>query len=158
MKKLRSVTIFVIFIVVFAAALPLKANAAPVMSTADSIKVFHGKWISDRVVPDQDPIHQTLKIRCDTETNYCKMELITEQSRSCTAQFGEPTDALLKGEGFVEVVDQTIEIFVDAYCLSKPPTYSFSFPVTFTYNPDDDTLTDNLGTTWFRKIDYNNYE
>ena len=150
MPKILRLTYVLIIVFVLTSILAFSA-----LAETEGVWNFHGKWISDREVPDQDPIHQTLKIRCDLETNYCKMELITEQSRTCTTQFGEPTDALLTGEGFVEIVDQMIEIFVDAYCLSKPPTYSFSFPVTFTYNPGDDTLTDNLGTTWYSKQEYN---
>lgn len=143
MNKLRTLSLVALsLVIVLAVALPSGVNAEP----GDGVRSFHGKWVSVRI-----GIPQTLKIRCDAETNYCKMRLVVEESRTCTDQFGEPTGALLEGEGQVEVIDQTIEIVVDAYCLTKPPTYSFSFPVTFTYNELDDTLADNLGVIWYRK-------
>ena len=152
MKKIRIIISGLIIFVFLVVMLPVYAHAAPMMGTKAELKAFHGKWLSDRWVPEGYLIHQTLKMRCDVETNYCKMELIAEGSRSCTAaNDGIPTDALLIGEGYVEIINDTIEIYVDGYCLTKPPTYTSSFPVTFTYNLADDTLTDNLGVIWYRK-------
>ncbi len=146
MKKIHILTFILSIITILAVVFPFGVNAAPMTKNKDGVRVFHGKWVSVRA-----GIHQTLKIRCDSETNYCKLSLVAKESRSCTAAYGEPTDALLKGEGPVQVIDQTIELFVDAYCLTKPPTYTATFLVTFTYNEMDDTLTDNLGAVWYRK-------
>jgi len=152
MKKL-SMLISILTVVAFLAVMfPVYANAAPLIRTNPDLKVFHGKWVSDRWVSEGYFIHQTMKIRCDIETNYCKLELIAEASRSCTlANEGIPTDALLEGEDFVDVTDHILELDVDAYCLTKPPTYSKTVPVFFIYNSDDGTLTDNLDTIWYRK-------
>ncbi len=46
--------------------------------------------------------------------------------------FGGPGAGMLEGGSEAELIDQTTEILLDAYCLSKPPTSSFEFPVTFT--------------------------
>ncbi|MCP4142267.1 MAG: hypothetical protein GY755_18685 [Chloroflexi bacterium] len=146
MKKNQILIIALAIVIILATTLPVGANAAPIEKRDSELRNFHGKWISIR-----EGIHQSLKIRCNSKKSYCKITLIAEESRTCTAQFGEPTDALLKGKNQVQVIDDTIEIFVDAYCLSKPPTYSFSFPVYYTYNEMNDTLTDNLDVIWHRK-------
>jgi hypothetical protein len=97
MKKIRTIIsvllVFSFLVVIF----PVYANAAPMMRTNPDLKVFHGKWVSDRWVPEGYFIHQAMKIRCDIETNYCKLELIAEASRSCT-----------------------LALDVDAYCLTPP--------------------------------------
>lgn len=142
-KIYLSVSIILIFILLFPLGVYAKNNIG--------LKIFHDNWVSDREVPDQDPIHQILKLRCNVNKSYCKMRLIVEESRSCTEEFGEPTDAMLIGQSEVQVVDNTIEISVDAYCLSHPPTFSFSFPVYYTYNEVNDTLIDNIGAVWYRK-------
>jgi len=152
MKKIRTIISVLLVVTFLAVMFPVYVNAAPMMGTNPDLKAFHGKWVSDRWVPEGYFIHQTMKIRCDIETNYCKLELIAEASRSCTlTNEGIPTDALLEGEDFVDVTDHILELDVDAYCLTKPPTYSTTVPVFFAYNSNDDTLTDNLDTIWHRK-------
>ena len=150
MKTKHKVLLYISIITIFILLIPMGVNAAPLLKKDNELKIFHDNWVSDREVPGQDPIHQTLKLRCNVNQNYCKMRLIVEESRSCTENFGEPTDALLIGGSEVQVVDNTIEIFVDAYCLSHPPTYSFSFPVYYTYDEVNDTLIDNIGAVWYR--------
>ena len=145
--KTRLLVIAVIILLIF----PLSVNAASPLKNIDGLKIFHGKWESNRWVPEGYYVHQTLKIRCNNNTNICQMTMIAEESRSCSTQFGEPTDALLKAKNEVTIIDNSISFFVDAYCKTSPISYSFSFPVTYTYNPEGDTLTDNLGVVWYRK-------
>jgi len=157
-------------ILLFILMIPLGVNAAPLIKDKGDIKSFHGNWVSDRVSSTGITYHQTLKLRCNVNKNYCKMRLITEKSNSCSDLIGEPTDALLKGEGQlqtfiddiyspapgVEYMGVYIEPYTyDIFCLSKPPTERphSGWPVWFVDNLDG-TLTDNLGAIWFRKSVY----
>ena len=133
---------------------PFGAGAAPAMKAKEGVKIFHGKWISDRYVPNWGYVHQELKIRCDQETNYCKMRMVMENNRTCVQTFGEGIKGLNIDEGYVEILDNTIGFYsVDAYCLTSPRTYMFPvpFPFEYTYNMADDTLIDSIGTVWYRK-------
>jgi len=148
MKKLSMLISILIVVVLIAVMFPVYANAAPVMGTNPDLKAFHGKWISVRL---ESP--QTLKIRCDVETGYCKMDMVTEVSTSCTNNAGGvPTGRYFEGEGLVEVIDQSITIPAISYCMTKPPSdFYYGPPITFTYHPADDTLTDIWSVTWHRK-------
>jgi hypothetical protein len=148
MKKF-SMLISILTVVAFLAVIfPVYANAAPVMRTNPDLKVFHGKWTSVRL---ESP--QTLKIRCDVETNYCKMDMVTEISTSCTNNAGGvPTGRYFEGESQVEVINYSITIPAISYCMTKPPSdFYYGPPITFTYHLADDTLTDGWGVTWYRK-------
>jgi len=102
MKKLSMLISILIVVVFIAVMFPVYANAAPVMGTDPDLKAFHGKWISVRLGSPQ-----TLKIRCDVETGYCRMDMVTEVSTSCTNNAdGVPTGRYFEGEGMVEVIDQ----------------------------------------------------
>ena len=82
------------------------------------------------------------------------MKLLIEKSYNCTDLYGEPTGNMLSGKGpvIVELEPLSITIDVKAYCLTRPlPDPVGPFPVTYTYNAEDDTLIDNLGTIWTRK-------
>jgi len=149
MNKICTIISMLIVATLLAVTFPVSANAAPMMgSSKDGLKAFHGKWTSVRLGSPQ-----SLKIRCDVETNYCKMDMITEISTSCTILAGGvPTGRYFEGEGMVEVIDQSITIPAISYCMTKPPLdFHYGPPILFTYHPDDDTLTDNWGVTWYRK-------
>jgi len=148
MKKNYTIVTILIVVTLLAVIFPVYANAAPLMDTKDGLKAFHGKWISIRL---ESP--QTLKIRCDVETSYCKIEMITEISTSCTKLAGGvPTGRYFEGEGIVEIIDQSITIPAISYCMTKPPSdFYYGPPIPFTYHPADDTLTDVWGVTWHRK-------
>jgi len=148
MKKLSMLVSILIIVVFLAVMFPVNANAAPVPVTNPDLKVFHGKWTSVRLGSPQ-----TLKIRCDLETNYCTMVMITEISTSCTLNAGGvPTGRRFEGEGVVEVIDNGITIPTVSYCMTKPPSDFYYGPLApWTYHPEDDTLTDIWGITWHRK-------
>ena len=141
---LISILTVVIFVTVM---FPVLANAAPLMETNVSLNSFSGKWVSTRAGS-----LQTLKIECDADTGECRMEAVAEYSGSCSTQFGEPTGRLWEGKEQVQVIDQSIFILVDSYCLSDPPTFDKQYTFEFTYHPDTDTLTDNIGATWYREV------
>jgi len=147
MKNIRTIISILIVVTFLAVMFPVYANAAPLMDTIVSLNSFNGKWVSTRAGS-----LQTLKIKCDADTGYCKMEAVAEYSGSCTNQFGEPTGRLWEGEEQVQVIDQAIQIPVDSYCLTEPPTYDKKYTFIFTYNSATDTLTDNIGATWYRVV------
>jgi len=68
--KKNHIIIFAAIVFIFVVMFPLGVNAATLIKNKTGLMSFHGKWISDREVPGQDPIHQTLTIGCDVETNY----------------------------------------------------------------------------------------
>jgi len=148
MKKTHTIISILIVVTFLAVMFPVYVNAAPSMVAEDGLKAFHGKWTSIRLGSPQ-----TLKIRCDVETGYCKMDMITEISTSCTnLAGGVPTGRYFEGDGIVEIIDQSITIPAISYCMTKPPSdFYYGPPLTFTYHPADDTLTDIWGVTWHRK-------
>jgi hypothetical protein len=77
---------------------------------------------------------------------------IIDISQTCTGIYGEPTGNILEGEGYVEIIDHEITLFAQARCLTHPLSDPVGpFPVTYTYDSVNDTLTDDLGTNWYRK-------
>jgi hypothetical protein len=127
------------------------------MKAKSELSEFDGKWVSTRWTGGEQGwlTAQSLKIKCDPNKMTCRMKLIVEKSGTCTANNnGEPTGLMWMYNGPVYVVGSSIHsiVNVDAYCLSKPPTYLTSFPAWYTYNEVDDTLSDfSLITVWERK-------
>jgi len=145
----RKFVMYAMIITILILIFPLKIIASQLAESAKDIEVFNGDWYSGRSVPDQNPIHQTLSIQCDNDQRYCTVSLSAENSRTCSERFGEPTDALLEGGSAVELEGSMIELTLDAYCKTIPPTFTSVVVISFTYNKADNTLIDNLNTTWY---------
>ena len=156
MKKFSFISIALLMVLVFMMLLPSNAIAAPTMKAKSGISVFNGKWVSIRWTGGDEGwlTAQSLKIKCNPKKINCRMKLIVERSGTCTGIYGEPTGLMWMYNGPVNVVGSSIHsmVNVDAYCLTKPPTYLASFPAWYTYNEVDDTLSDfSITTVWERK-------
>jgi hypothetical protein len=149
-KKKGFIAIALLALSILVMSLPSDALASPMMNRKEEITVFNGRWFATRLAHGRE-IAERLKIECNKNKEICRVELTTDWSNSCTTSHGEETGAMLKGKGPVVVAWPRITINVDAYCLTKPPTYSgFPLDIWFEYNETDNTLLDNIGVMWHR--------
>jgi hypothetical protein len=118
----------------------LTANAAPPSSP------FKGMWEST----DNDGSSQTLLIKLKGKSGKAKLFLYDDGASVCGLDAnGEPIYAA-RGKGNGLVSPTTLDARLRIKCLSVPPTFPGFTPMTYTYDPITDTLTDSTAVVWTR--------
>jgi hypothetical protein len=102
--------------------------------------VFRGSWTST----DNDGSHQTLDIQGSGQGGHHAMFLFDDfTSGAC-----EGSPAHVQGAGVVD--GDRLVMTGTLTCMPGGNPLRFRVSITFEYNPDTDTLTDDSGVTWYR--------
>lgn len=138
-----SVATLVGFALVVTAVVGLGFPASPATAAPSP---FVGAW---RAIDIPDGSYMTLAVGGNSKAGF-SVRLYDFGASACG--FDENNKplyaALARGKGTVD--ENVLSVLLRVRCLSHPPTFLSDSPFTFTYDPADDTLTDNHGVQWFR--------